>query len=262
MHPLLLGADHRHRRVVGAADLGVRVDEGAAALTGLVPLLEGVEDRGDPVDGVPGRVVEPEPGTPASGSPGAGGRARRARPWSRSSRRASSSSCPPPRRSGRRRPRGCRGRRTAPRRRRAVGGRPGSGPARTRSPRWRGGGRHGRSSFDSTASIPTGMVTSPHGAPSALSRRRSRRRPGVGRRLELRLHRRRARDPRRVGLDPAGLAVRRGGGRAGPVRRLDATAVAAAGPGDTPRSGCCARRRTSAASWAASVSASHPVPRR
>ena len=33
-------------------------------------------------------------------------------------------------------------------------------------------------------------------------------------------------------------------------------------PAGTPRSDCCARRRTSAASWAGSASASHQGPRR
>ena len=40
------------------AELGVRVDERAAALTLLVPGLQGVEDRGHLIDGVRSRLLE------------------------------------------------------------------------------------------------------------------------------------------------------------------------------------------------------------
>ena len=48
-HPGLLGPDQRQGGVVGAADLGEGVDEGAAALLPVEPAGEGVEDGQDPL---------------------------------------------------------------------------------------------------------------------------------------------------------------------------------------------------------------------
>ena len=47
-HPCLLGADDRHRRVVGTPDLGVDVDERAAAFGAGRPAPDGVEDGEHP----------------------------------------------------------------------------------------------------------------------------------------------------------------------------------------------------------------------